>query len=158
MTKLNFAVILIMMLGAALIITARQSSARTDVGASEIVATYRQFADAQNAHDLVRVRSFLLDRPDFLWVTDGMSVWGVDNTIARMAQFQKAKIWRVEPDISAAKPVTLNDGAGFLHLPLSLVIGAEPTPEVHQFLVSVLWLKTPEGWRIAGLLTTTKHP
>lgn len=125
---------------------------------TQILDAYQQFAAAQNAHDLVRVRSFLLDRPDFLWVTDGMSVWGVDNTIDRMAQFQKAKTWRVEPDIGAAKPVMLSDDAAFLHLPLSLVIGTQTTPEVYQFLVSVLWLRTPDGWRIAGLLTTTKHP
>ncbi len=125
---------------------------------TQILDAYRQFAAAQNAHDLVRVRSFLLDRPDFLWVTDGMSVWGVDNTIERMEQFQKAKTWRVEPEISAARPVMLSADAAFLHLPLSLVTGTEATPEIYQFLVSVLWLRTSKGWRIAGLLTTTKHP
>lgn len=124
---------------------------------TQILDTYRQFAAAQNAHDLIRVRSFLVDRPDFLWVTDGLSVWGVDNTIDRMAQFQRAKTWQVEPDIGAATSVMLSDDAAFLHLPLSLVIGAETKPEVYQFLVTVLWLRTREGWRIAALLTTTKH-
>jgi ketosteroid isomerase-like protein len=148
----------IWLLAALLLLTGLSSSVARADDKTQILDTYRQFAAAQNSRDLGRVRSFLLDRPDFLWVTDGMSVWGVDNTIARMAQFQKAKTWRIEPDLGAAKPVMLSDGAAFLHLPLSLVIGAETTPEVYQFLVSVLWLKTPEGWRIAGLLTTTKHP
>src|ERR687893_274411 len=44
--------------------------------ADEVRELYGRFLEAQNARDLARVRSVLLDSPKFLWVSDGMSVWG----------------------------------------------------------------------------------
>src|SRR5215217_9556114 len=52
--------------------------------AEEIRATYEAFAAAQNAHDLKRVGALLLDSPRFLWVSDGMSVWGREAMLERM--------------------------------------------------------------------------
>lgn len=124
--------------------------------ADEVRAVYGRFVAAQNAHDLAGVRAVLLDSPQFLWVSDGMSVWGPDLTLARMAQFQKAGVWRVEPDLDAAVAVPVSTGTAFLHLPLVLVIGAEPAPDRLRFLVSVLGVATTQGWRIAALFTTTE--
>jgi len=61
----------------------------------DIRATYEAFAAAQNARDLDRVRALLIDSPRFLWVSDGVSVWGPEATLARMASFQEAPVWRV---------------------------------------------------------------
>ena len=122
----------------------------------ELTDLYRRFAAAQNARDLAAVRETLWDRPDFLWVSDGRSVWGRDALIARMGEFQKAPVWRVEPDLAQARPVVLSAGAGYLHLPLTLVIGSAATPDHLRFLVSMLGIATREGWRIAALLTTTE--
>src|SRR5829696_218338 len=74
------------------------ASALTPVGArgsneADIRATYEAFAAAQNARDLDRVRAPLIDSPRFLWVSDGMSVWGLEATLA---PFQEAPVWRVE--------------------------------------------------------------
>jgi ketosteroid isomerase-like protein len=124
--------------------------------AEEIRATYEAFAAAQNAHDLKRVGALLLDSPRFLWVSDGMSVWGREATLARMSSFQEAAIWRAEPDLAKAVAVALDERSGFLHLPLQLVIGASVNPDRLRFLVSVLCVKTPAGWRIAALFTTTE--
>ncbi len=131
------------------------SAARADP-ATEVRAVYGRFVAAQNAHDLAGVRSVLLDSPQFLWVSDGRSVWGREDTLARMAQFQKAPVWRVEPDLGAAVAVPLSADTAYLHLPLTLVIGDEPMPDRLRFLVSVLGVATPQGWRIAALFTTTQ--
>ena len=133
---------------------AAAGSARAD-WSDEVRATYLAFVAAQNARDLKAVRALLLDSPRFLWVSDGHSVWGRDATIARMASFQEAEVWRVEPSLSEAIPVRVGDGAAFLHLPLRLVIGSSPKPDNLKFLVSVLCARTPDGWRIAALFTTT---
>jgi len=45
-----------------------------------------------------------------------------------------------------------------LHLPLVLTIGSSAKPDLLRFLVSVLGVQTPEGWRIAALFTTTEKP
>jgi ketosteroid isomerase-like protein len=129
-------------------------SARAD-WSDEVRATYLAFAAAQNARDLKTVRSLLLDSPQFLWVSDGRSVWGPDATIERMASFQQAAVWRVEPALADAVPVQVGTGSAFLHLPLRLVIGSGAEPDRLGFLVSVLCSQTADGWRIAALFTTT---
>jgi ketosteroid isomerase-like protein len=129
-------------------------SARADWG-DEVRATYLAFAAAQNARDLKSVRSLLLDSPQFLWVSDGRSVWGPDATIARMASFQEAEVWRVEPALADAVPVRMGTGSAFLHLPLRLVIGSAAEPDRLKFLVTALCSRTADGWRIAALFTTT---
>lgn len=119
---------------------------------------YRRFAAAQNARDLQSVSSLLLDSPRFLWVSDGKTFWGRATMLERMASFQQSEIWRVEPDLDKAVPVEVNEDAAYLHLPLTLVIGASPAPDRLRFLVSVLTVRTPDGWKIAALFTTTEKP
>src|SRR4051812_20763807 len=141
------------MLAVAMAIASLANPARAD-WSDEVRATYERFAAAQNAHDLSKVRALLLDSPSFLWVSDGRSIWGVDATLERMGSFQAAEIWRVEPSLDKAVPVRVGDGSAFLHLPLRLVIGARPKPDELKFLVSMLCVETPSGWRIAALFTT----
>ena len=121
----------------------------------EALALYRQFAAAQNERNLEKVRALFLPSPDFLWVSDGTSFWGVEAVLKRMSLFQEAETWRVEPDLAAARAVAVDDHTAFLHLPLVLVIGPQAKPERFGFLVTMLCVETPSGWRISGLSTTT---
>jgi ketosteroid isomerase-like protein len=131
-------------------------SAKADT-ASDVRVLYQQFVAAQNAGDLGTVRSLLSDTADFLWVTDGMAVWGRDATIERMSLFQKSEIWRVEPGLDKSRIVELGSDVAIFHLPLVLVIGSSsPGPSRLRFLVEVVCHKTTAGWRIAALLTTTE--
>jgi ketosteroid isomerase-like protein len=123
--------------------------------ADDVRALYDQFVAAQNARDLNLVSDLLLDSPKFLWVTDGMSVWGRQALIDRMAIFQQSEVWHVTPDRDQAVLVKVDGNSAFLHLPLELAIGSNnPGPDRLKFLVSVLCLKTERGWRIAALFTT----
>jgi len=126
--------------------------------ADEVRTVYGRFLAAQNARDLQQVRSALWNSPEFLWVSDGMSVWGADALVERMGQFQQAGIWHVEPDLAKAVPVELSATTAYLHLPLVLTIGSSAKPDLLRFLVSVLGVQTPEGWRIAALFKTTEKP
>jgi ketosteroid isomerase-like protein len=125
----------------------------------DVTALYSQFVEAQNERDLTKVEDFLLDTPKFLWVSDGMSIWGRKAVIDRMSTFQQSEIWHVTPDLTRAVPVELSETTAFLHLPLELAIGSKtPGPDRIKFLVSVICVKTGQGWRIAALFTTTeKH-
>src|SRR4051812_1834473 len=55
-----------------------------------------------------------------------------------------------------AVAVEVDANAGYLHLPLQLVIGASENPDRLHFLVSVLGVRTTQGWRIAALFTTSE--
>lgn len=127
--------------------------------ADDVRDLYGRFLAAQNAHDLEAVRALLWDSPRFLWVSDGRSFWGPDALVERMRAFQKAPVWRVEPALDEAVPVELDATTAYLHLPLTLVIGKEQSPDRLPWLVSMLGLRTEQGWRIAALLTTVdKRP
>src|SRR5271165_1504563 len=122
----------------------------------DVRAVYDQFAAAQNARDLAKVRTLLVDSPKFLWVSDGMSFWGPDALVKRMAEFQLAEVWRVDPDLADAAFVEVDDRAAYIHMPLVLTIGLKAKPDVLHFLVSILCVKQVQGWRIAALFTTTE--
>jgi ketosteroid isomerase-like protein len=136
----------------ALLANSISSPVRADTD-HELRATYGRFVAAQNARDLNRVRELLIDAPHFLWVSDGMAVWGANAMLERMAFFQEAEVWRVEPDLARAVSVQVTGTTAFLHLALTLVIGSSPSPDRLRFLVSMLCVRTAEGWRIAALFT-----
>lgn len=86
--------------------------------AKELRALYERFLAAQNTHDITAVRRHLLDGPRFLlWVSDGKSFWGRDAMLERMASFQEAEVWRVDPDLEKAVAVEIGPETGYLHLP-----------------------------------------
>ena len=119
--------------------------------ADEVRAVYGRFL-AGRSRDLQQVRSVLWNSPTFLWVSDGMSVWGVDALVERMGQFQQAEIWHVEPDLAKAVPVELSATTAYLHLPLVLTIGSSAKPDLLRFLVSVLGVQTPGGLAHRGFV------
>lgn len=119
----------------------------------EVRALYDSFAAAQNARDLDGVRAVLSDSPDFLWISDGRPVWGRDAMLERMAGFQKAPVWRVEPEYDAARVILLDADTAVYHIPLVLVLGSAENPARLKWLVEVLCQKEAAGWRIAGLFT-----
>ena len=124
----------------------------------ELSMLYQRFVAAQNNRDLGAVRETLWDAPEFLWVSDGMSVWGRDALVKRMSGFQKAEVWRAEPDLARSTVVVLSDQAAYLHLPLVLTIGPGAGPGRLSFLVSVPGIETPLGCRITALFTTGAKP
>src|SRR3974390_1620721 len=103
----------------------------------DVIDLYRSFASAQNAHDLKAVRRLMSDSPDFLWVSDGMPVWGADAAVERMTTFQQSETWRVEPELERSRAVELSDSVAFLQLPLTLVIGSSDRPDRLRFLVGL---------------------
>ncbi len=119
----------------------------------EIRDLYAAFVTAQNEHDIDAVRSLLSDRPDFLWISDGRPVWGREAMLARMADFQKAEVWRVEPEYAASQVIRLDEDTAVFHLPLLLVLGTKADPAQLKWLVEVICQKEAAGWRIAGLYT-----
>jgi ketosteroid isomerase-like protein len=124
----------------------------------DVLAVYNAFAAAQNARDPARIKAALLDSPDFLWVSDGKSVWGREALLERMSRFQTLEVWRVEPLLDRARVVEVAADVAYINMPLDLHLGTKSAPTVTRFLVSILCRKTPDGWRIAALFTTLDNP
>ncbi len=140
-------------IAAGLACSAAAPAALADAG-PDIRALYLRFLTAQNARDLAVVRRTLWDSPELLWVSDGRPYWGPDALVERMAGLQKAELWRVEPDLETARAVNINEGAAYISLTLTLLIGAAAAPARLRRLVGVLCRQGAEGWRIAALFTT----
>lgn len=124
----------------------------------EVRAAYAAFVADQNTRDPALIRRHLSDSPDLLWVSDGKSFWGAEAILARMGGFQKAEVWRVEPEPDRARVAMLDDGTALFHMPLTLVIGAADAPARLRFLVSLLWVRENDAWKLAALLTTEEKP
>ena len=120
----------------------------------DVLAVYSQFAQAQNTRELDKVGTFFIDGPQFLWVSDGRSYWGRDQVLARMSGFQKAEHWQVVPALDKAEVIALDPDVALLHMPLVLEIGTDAAPDKLPFLVSILFRRSDQTWRIAALLTT----
>jgi uncharacterized protein (TIGR02246 family) len=127
--------------------------ADADQGAA-IVDLYKRFSEAQNARDLAGVRAVLSARPDFLWISDGKPFWGRDAMLERMAGFQKAEVWLVEPDYASARTVMVSADSAYLHIPLVLVLGSKDKPARLKWLVAMLCVREDQQWKIAALFTT----
>jgi uncharacterized protein (TIGR02246 family) len=114
---------------------------------------YERFVTAQNIRDLDGVRETLSSRDDFLWISDGKPFWGREAMITRMASFQKAELWKVEPEYDSAKVVQLSADSAYLHIPLVLLLGSKEKPAQLRWLVEVLCQKSNGRWLIAALFT-----
>jgi hypothetical protein len=77
----------------------------------EVRATFDSFVAAQNRHDGKAVEGLLLASPNFLWITRGTSVWGVDAAMKRFATLYQGT-WRLDPEADSLKVIMLGGGRG----------------------------------------------
>lgn len=124
----------------------------------EARALYARFVAAQNAHDFDGVRDVILDSPGFLWISNGLALWGPDAMIERLRRFHANEVWHIEPDERHARAVGVTPDSAVVNLPLTLTIGPRSDPQRFRILVSALCVARPEGWRIAALFTTDANP
>jgi uncharacterized protein (TIGR02246 family) len=138
---------------AVVLATGQPAPGDSSVIEGDIQDLYDRFVTAQNNRDLDAVRQVLSSRDDFLWISDGKPFWGREAMIRRMASFQEAEVWRVEPEYVSAKLVEISGDAAYLHIPLVLFLGRKEDPAQLRWLVEVLCQKVDGQWRIAALFT-----
>jgi ketosteroid isomerase-like protein len=118
----------------------------------DVRATFDRFVAAQNEHDAKAVEAFLLDSPNFLWITRGTPVWGVDAAMKRFATLYQGT-WRLDPEAASLKVMMLRDGVAQLYV--SIMFTIEPSGQSAQptrFLMNQLLVKTATGWKISSIL------
>ncbi len=118
----------------------------------EVRATFDRFVAAQNGHDLKAVEALLLNSPNFLWITRGTPVWGVDAAMKGFATLYQGT-WRLDPEPAGLKVVMLGDSVAQLYVPIVFTIGpsgqsAQPT----RFLMNQILVKTAAGWKVSSIL------
>ena len=140
---------------AALTLSAGHTFAGVD---DEVKATFDRFVVAQNAHDVSAVRDLLLDSPNFLWVTRGAPIWGREAALKRFETMYQGT-WKLTPDMSNLKVVSLSDTTAELFVPITFNIGppGQPAPDT-PFLMNQTLVKTAAGWRIASILPIPVPP
>jgi ketosteroid isomerase-like protein len=124
----------------------------------EVKATFDRFVAAQNAHDISAVRDVLWDSMNFLWVTRGTPIWGRDAALKRFETLYQGT-WKLSPDTSNLKVVSLSDTTAQLFVPIMFNIGppGQPAPDA-PFLMNQTLVKTAAGWRIASILPIPLPP
>ena len=129
-------------------------SSKTAVAApeDEVRSAFDHFVAAQNAHDVKAVESLLLASPNFLWITRGAPVWGVDEALKRFSALYTGT-WRLEPEPSSLKITMIGGGVAQVYVPIVFTIGAAgQPPQQTMFLMNQVLVKTPSGWRISSIL------
>jgi ketosteroid isomerase-like protein len=126
-------------------------SAAEDADA-EVRAAFDRFVAAQNAHDIKAVESLLSESPDFLWITRGAPIWGQDAALKRFTALYQGT-WRLEPDTSAFKIMTLGDKTAQIYVPITFTIGAPgQAAQTTRFLMNQVLVRTPAGWKVSSIL------
>jgi ketosteroid isomerase-like protein len=118
----------------------------------EVRATFSHFVAAQNGHDAKAVQALLLDSPDFLWITRGTPVWGVDAAMKRFATLYQGT-WHLDPEAASLKVIMIGDGTAQLYVPIVFTIGPSgQSAQSTRFLMNQLLVKTATGWKISNIL------
>jgi hypothetical protein len=124
----------------------------------DVHATFDLFISAQNAHDIKRVESVLLNSPNFLWITRGTAVWGSESALRRFTALYEGT-WRLEPDASSLKITMLGDNAAQIYVPIMFTIGAVgQTAQATRFLMNQVLVKTATGWKVSSILPIPAPP
>jgi hypothetical protein len=122
---------------------------------SEIRALYRELIDAENRHDIAAVRRFVWNSPTALFVAKTATAaegnwagfWGTEVVLAHLDELYKAGPFRIDPDYEKQKVVALNaDVAETVNITVAYA-GQTPVPK--PFLMILVWVRTPQGWRMA---------
>lgn len=116
------------------------------------MTTFEQFIKAQNEHDLVALKNLLVDSPDFLWITKGQTVWGSDQALKKFENLYKGT-WKLDPDKSNLKILTLEDNIRQIYVPITFSIG-DPGQEPKQikFLMNMIMVKKSGTWKVSAIL------
>ena len=133
---------------ASLLVAAGTAAASTE---AEVRSTFERFVQVQNAHDAKALEGMLVDSPQFLWITRGMTIWGKDAALQRFSKLYEGT-WKLEPDYGALRVIPLGQDVAQLHVPVVFTTGAagQPPQLVRIFLNQVL-VKSAGNWRVMSI-------
>jgi hypothetical protein len=118
----------------------------------EIKRIYKQLIDAENKHDLPAVRALVWDSPSTLFVAKAPvgwhGYWGIDDVMQHFHDMYQLP-FRIDPIYEDEKVVFITPEIAETYAPVRITVGyGGQTPTPKPFVMVLLWIKTPKGWKM----------
>jgi hypothetical protein len=125
---------------------------------SRIRELYANLIEAENAHDIMKVRAMVWDSPKALFVAKTKTAaegnwagfWGKEVVVAHLQELY-AGTFRIDPDYSKEKIALLAPTVAETYVPVNISVayaGQSGTPK--PFLMIIEWVQIPSGgWKMA---------
>jgi hypothetical protein len=128
------------------------ATARTD-NEQEIKRIYKQLIDAENEHDLPSVRDLVWNSPSTLFVAKAPvgwhGYWGIDDVMQHLHDMYQQP-FRIDPIYGEEKVVFITPEIAETYAPVRITVaygGQNPVPK--PFVMVLIWIQTPQGWKMA---------
>jgi hypothetical protein len=113
---------------------------------------YQQLIDAENKHDLTAVRAFVWNSPSTLFVAKALvgwhGYWGVDDVMQHLHDMYQ-RPFRIDPIYEEEKVVFITPDIAETFAPARITVGyGGQNPVPNPFVMVLLWIKTPQGWKM----------
>ena len=125
----------------------------TAVNEQVIKQSYRQLIDAENEHDLAAVRRLVWNSPSTLFVAKAPvgwhGYWGIDAVMQHLHDMYQQP-FRIDPLYDEERVVFITPDLAETYAPVRITVaygGQDPVPR--PFVMVLLWISTPVGWRMA---------
>ena len=116
------------------------------------ITLFEEFIKAQNQHDLTALNNLLVDSPDFIWITQGQTIWGKESALKRFENLYKGT-WNLEPDKSNFKIILLDKKTSHIYVPITFTIGAlGKEPKQIKFLMNMIIVNKSGRWKVSAIL------
>jgi hypothetical protein len=127
------------------------ASAQTDKE-TEVKRIYKQLIDAENEHDLTRVRALVWNSPSTLFVAKAPvgwhGYWGVNDIMQHLHDMYRQP-FRIDPVYEEEKLVFITPDIAETYAPVRITVaygGQNPVPK--PFVMVLLWINTPQGCKM----------
>jgi ketosteroid isomerase-like protein len=118
----------------------------------EVKDIYKKLIDAENQHDLPAVRELVWNSPSTLFVAKApvgwRGYWGIDEVLQHLHDMYQ-QTFRIDPLYEEEKVVFITPGIAETYAPVHITVayeGQNPIPK--PFVMVLLWIKTPAGWKM----------
>jgi len=118
----------------------------------EIKNIYKQLIDAENRHDLRAVQALVWNSSSTLFVAKAPvgwhGYWGIDDVIQHLHDMYQQP-FRIDPIYPEEKVVFIAPEIAETYAPVRITVaygGQNPVPK--PFVMVLLWIKTPNGWKM----------
>jgi hypothetical protein len=118
----------------------------------EIKRDYKNLIDAENRHDLGAVKGLVWNSPSTLFVAKAPvgwhGYWGIDDVMQHLHDMYQQP-FRIDPVYEEERVVFLTPDVAETYAPVKITVaygGQNPAPKA--FIMVLLWIKTPGGWKM----------
>ena len=118
---------------------------------AEVRSTFERFVQVQNAHDAKALEGLLVDSPQFLWITRGLTIWGREAALQRFSKLYEGT-WELQPEAATLRVVPLGDNVAQVHVVVNFKTGAAgQPPQATRIYLNQVLVKAGGAWRVMSI-------